>query len=253
MIVDNYIHAYEKLSKWSGLFSFVQTERIQRCESPISFGLINSVLTYKRSETKDPVEEVKEIEDAYAKQGMKLHWLTYSHEPDELVEKALLVNEFQPIEEMTGFGLALEKWSSDLHIQGFEVGAVQTETEIETYRKIALAGFGIPDNLADIFCKIFVDGPFQDKSIQHYVAYMEGEPVTTVTTFKEDGVVGIYNVATPEAHRRRGYARTALAEVLREVQKQGAQQAVIIATPMAASVYPSVGFKEELTIQLFSK
>ncbi|RED56616.1 GNAT family N-acetyltransferase [Cohnella lupini] len=254
LIVENYFRAYERMSMWSGMFSFVQTERIQRCESDISFGLVNSVLTYKRSETKDPIDEIKEIEASYTEKGQKLYWLTYSHEPDEIVEEALLANQFQSIEEMTGFGLSLENWSSELHISGFEVRAVRTEAELETYRKIVLSGFGIPHDSAEIFSKIFVDGPYRDKvSIQHYVAYMEGEPVTTVTTFKEEGVVGIYNVATPEAYRKKGYARTALAHVLRDIQTQGAKQAVIIATPMAKSVYPAVGFQEELKIDIYAK
>ncbi|MDR6549759.1 GNAT family N-acetyltransferase [Paenibacillus qinlingensis] len=254
-IVDNYVHAYEKLSKLSGMFSFVENDRIQRCESNISFGLINSVLSYKRSESKDPVDEVKEIEDSYTEKGQRLFWLFYSHEADELVEKALLANKFQANEEneMTGFALSLENWSSDQHICGFELQAVRTEVELETYRKVVLAGFGIPENVQDIFCRIFVDAPSHDKAFQHYVGYMEGEPVTAITVFKDGGGVGIYNVATPEAYRRKGYARTAIAQVLREIQNQGVKQAVIIATPMAKSVYPAVGFKKELTIQIFSK
>ncbi|SDX89695.1 GNAT family N-acetyltransferase [Paenibacillus sp. CF384] len=253
LIVDNYVKAYEQLSKCSGMFTFVQEDRIQRCESNIPLGPINSVLTYQRSETKDPIDEVKELEDAYAAEGRKLIWLTYSHQPDELVEQALQVNEFQSIEEMTGFGLLLEDWTSDLFIHGLDVRPVQSEAELESYRALALAGFEIPDNMADIFSKIFVDGPTQDKAFHHYVAYMEGEPVTTLTTFEADGVVGIYNVATPAGHRRRGYARTAIAHVLRELQHRGVKEAAIIATPMAMSVYPSVGFKEEFKIRVYSK
>ena len=255
LIVDNYVRAYEQLGKWSGMFSFIRNERIQRCESNsnISFGLINSVLTYNRSETQDLNAEIKNIVELYAEKGQELFWLTYSHEADDIIEMALRANQFRPIEVMTGFGLSLESWSSNQYMDGFEIQPVRSEADLETYRKIVLAGFEIPKNLEDIFSKIFVDAPNQDKSFQHYIGYLNDEPVTGITSFIEGSNVGIYNVATPAVHRRKGYARTALAHVLHDVKKQGVQQAIIIATPMAASVYPAVGFKEELTINIFSK
>lgn len=81
---------------------------------------------------------------------------------------------------------------------------------------------------------------------------MDGEPVSTLTTFIEGEVAGLYSITTLEAYRARGLARTMLAHVLGVLQQNGAKAAVIHATPMGRNVYKSVGFKEELTITVYS-
>lgn len=254
LIRENIIRAYEKLSIVSQVYTFVQTERTQRFESDIAYGLFNSVFTYTRSEEEDPVEEMKSIASLYHERGQKLAWLTYSHEQDDVMNQALVANNFNQVGSISGMALSLEKWTSELpDIPGLEVRAIRAPQEIEQYRKVILEGFNVPEQMADIFCKVFVDGPNQDTTtFQHYLTYMNGEPVTTITTFTEGEVTGIYNIATLESYRSRGFARTALAHIVHDVQEKGSKLAVIHATSMGQSVYPKVGFKEEMTINIFA-
>ncbi|MGQ7889793.1 GNAT family N-acetyltransferase [Paenibacillus sp. WC2504] len=254
LILENMIRAYEKLSQLSQVFTFVETDRTQRFESDIPYGLFNSVFTYKRSEEINSADEMESIKSLYHNRGRKLAWVTTSHEQDEVINQALEANNFNQIGVISGMGLALEGWRSDLpELPGLEVRAIREPQEIEEFRKVMLAGYNVPEPMADIFCKVFVDGPNQDTTtVQHYLAYMDGVPVTTLTTFTEGDVAGFYSIATIEAYRSRGIARTLLAHVLRIVQQKCVKLAVIHATPMGRSVYPKVGFKEELTLNIFS-
>ncbi|NQX61129.1 GNAT family N-acetyltransferase [Paenibacillus qinlingensis] len=254
LILENMIRAYEKLSQLSQVFTFVETDRTQRFESEIPYGLFNSVFTYKRSEEINPADEMESIKSLYHNRGQKLAWVTTSHQQDEVINQALATNHFNQVGVISGMGLSLKGWRSDLpEMPGLEVRAIREPQEIEEFRKVMLAGYNVPEPMADIFCKVFVDGPNQDPTtVQHYLAYVDGVPVTTLTTFIEGDVAGFYSIATLEAYRSRGLARTMLAHVLHIVQQKGVKLAVIHATPMGRSVYPKVGFKEELTINIFS-
>lgn len=252
IIVKNLIRAYTRLAELSHLFTFIETDRTQRFESDIPFGLFNSVVAYTRAEEVAPSEEIESIKALYHSRGQKMQWLTYSHQRDEVIDQALELNDLKPAGVIAGLGLSLEGWQSDLpDMLGFEVRVVREPHELEAFRATILAGYNIPETMAEIFCKVFVDGPAQDATIQHYLAYLDGVPVTTLTTFIEGDIAGIYSIATLEAYRSRGLARTMLAHVLGVVQQKRAKFAVIHATPMGRSVYPSVGFKEELEFTIY--
>ena len=252
-IRDNMILAYDRLGALSGMSTFVQTDRVQRFESDIPFGLFNSVFTYKQSADADPAEEMRALAAMYRERGRKLAWVTYSHEPDDVIDRALAANDFKQADSIVGMALSLADWTSaEAGIPGLEVRAIREPREIAQYREVILAGFGIPEPMAELFSEVFVDGPNRDAAVaEHYLAYMDGVPVTTITTFAQGDTAGIYNIATPEAYRRRGFARATLDHVVREVQAKGIQWAVIHATSMGASVYPKVGFKEEMTFNIY--
>ncbi|SFE09605.1 Acetyltransferase (GNAT) domain-containing protein [Paenibacillus catalpae] len=254
LIVNNLIRAYERLGELSQLLTFIKTDRTQRFESDVPFELFNSVVNYEHSEGIDLIEEIKAIKSMYHNRGQKLRWLTYSHKPDEVVNQALAANDLKQSDVLFGLGLDLDGWRLDLpEIPGLEVRPVREPQELEDYRKTILAGFSIPEPMADIFCKVFVDGPSQNSSmIQHYIAYLDGVPVTTLSTFIDGDVAGIYSIATVEAYRSRGMAQAVLTHALDVVQQKGAKLAVIHATPMGRKVYQRVGFKEELTITIHS-
>lgn len=254
LIVTNMIRAYERLSQISQVFTFVETKSTQRFESEISYGLFNSVLSYKRSEEIDPVEDIKSIKSLYHNRGQKLAWLTASHEQDDVINQALAANQFNQVGMISGMGLILEGWRSDLpEMPGLDVRAVREPHDIDEFRKVILEGYNVPEQMADVFSKVFVDGPNQDTTtIQHYLAYLNGVSLTTLTTFTEEEVTGFYSIATVEAYRSRGVARTVLAHVLGIEQQKGSKLAVIHATPMGRSVYPKVGFKEELNLNIFA-
>lgn len=212
LIFDSMIRAYERLSRLSGAFTFVEDERVQRFESDIPFGLFNSVFTFKSSEGIDPVTEIKSLASMYHERGQKLTWLTSSHKQDEAIDQALANNQFNQVDVISGQALSLEGWFyENAVIPGLEVRAIRDAEEIAQYRKVILEGFRIPEPMVEMSSKVFVDGPNNDTTtIQHYLAYLNGEPVTTLTTLIEGDVAGFYNITTRDCFRSKGLASSPL-------------------------------------------
>ena len=72
-------------------------------------------------------------------------------------------------------------------------------------------------------------------------------PVATAVTWNHAGVLGVYNVATLAAHRRKGLARAVVAAALAAPACKGGPApcdvAVLQSSPDALSLYESLGFR----------
>ena len=76
-----------------------------------------------------------------------------------------------------------------------------------------------------------------------YVGRVFGEPCTTGLGAVTDRHVGVFNIATPPAHRAHGYGRAVTARVLADGARAGAHTAYLQASPMGLGVYERMGFR----------
>jgi N-acetylglutamate synthase len=63
--------------------------------------------------------------------------------------------------------------------------------------------------------------------------------------------VGVFNVATAEAFRRRGFGAAATRAVLREGLERGASVAILQSSPAGHGVYEALGFREVVRYRVF--
>jgi GNAT superfamily N-acetyltransferase len=76
-----------------------------------------------------------------------------------------------------------------------------------------------------------------------YVGRTEGTPCTTGFGAVTEGHVGVFNVATPPAHRHRGFGRAITARAVDDGVRGGAHTAYLQASPMGLGVYERMGFR----------
>jgi hypothetical protein len=252
-IKDNFAAAYEKLSESCPLVTFHRSQRSSWMETEISVPMFNRVFTYTKPDNGDLKSDVQAIAGIYKQRGHRCNWLVYSDEADLELEEALMANGFIQSGSMSGMALALENWTiQQQHIEGLEIRKVQTSEELELFKKTMVAGYKFQGVIADAVEHFFADTPLEDSSVQRYVAFMNGIPVTTVVTVTTGFVTGCYAVATMEEYRARGLAGATVARALLDRQAEGVQIATLQASDMGKGVYLNLGFKEELTIQVYT-
>jgi len=76
-----------------------------------------------------------------------------------------------------------------------------------------------------------------------YGAVEAGEIVATAMTFKTGTDIGIYMVATTEAHRRKGLARKITLQILKDAKTNDGKNAYLQASQMGTHLYKSLGFE----------
>lgn len=82
----------------------------------------------------------------------------------------------------------------------------------------------------------------QDKHIKAYVLYEDEEPVSTGSYYAYDKF-SIENIGTIKAARGHGYANLILSVLLQEAKKLGYQEACLVSSEAALSVYKKIGFE----------
>jgi GNAT superfamily N-acetyltransferase len=121
-----------------------------------------------------------------------------------------------------------------------EVRLVEDVAGLVDHRRTAAAGFGMPDAVADLAMH---DGLLERADCAIYVGYSDGTPVTTGIGIRTGRTIGVYNVATIEAARRRGLGSLMTARIASDGRASGCDVAILQASEMGLSVYERLGYR----------
>lgn len=131
----------------------------------------------------------------------------------------------------------------DLSPNRFDIRRVKSASHLLTFARLSSANWTPPDEDVVRFYErgervlLAPESPFW-----FYVGYADGEAVATAELTVGGGVVGLFNISTLSAHRRRGYGSAMTVRPLVDAAAAGYQTAVLQAAPDGVGVYRRVGF-----------
>jgi GNAT superfamily N-acetyltransferase len=76
-----------------------------------------------------------------------------------------------------------------------------------------------------------------------YTGYTDGEPVSVGIGFRTGNTIGVYNVATVPAARRRGYGEHITRRITDDAVRAGCDVATLQASDMGKSIYQRLGYR----------
>jgi len=123
--------------------------------------------------------------------------------------------------------------------QGDLVIEVLDPEQAVVHAELAAAGFQAP---VDAFLELMTAAVIGRPGVRTYVGKVAGEPVVTGVGVCLENHVGIFNVATLPAHRRRGYGAAITGRAVRDGLDRGARWAWLQSSPDGYSVYEKLGF-----------
>jgi GNAT superfamily N-acetyltransferase len=121
-----------------------------------------------------------------------------------------------------------------------EIRLVADLAGLVDHRGTAAAGFGMPDAVADMAMH---DGLLERADCAIYVGYSAGMPVTTGLAIRTGRTIGVYNIATIEAARRRGLGSLMTARITADGRANGCDVAILQASEMGLSIYERLGYR----------
>ncbi|GII56833.1 hypothetical protein Pth03_52220 [Planotetraspora thailandica] len=110
----------------------------------------------------------------------------------------------------------------------------------EAYGVALAAGFEAP---IEIMSRLAQPEILDMPGAAGYLVEVDGEPVATGFGLRVGDYLGIYNIATPPAHRRRGYGRAATEAVMRDGFADGVRVAFLQASTDGLPLYELLGFR----------
>ncbi|HLG76388.1 MAG TPA: GNAT family N-acetyltransferase, partial [Ktedonobacteraceae bacterium] len=84
----------------------------------------------------------------------------------------------------------------------------------------------------------------EEQSVQHYVGYLQDQPVTSSTLLLAGGIAGVYDVSTAPHARGQGLGRAISLAPLLEARRRGYRYAVLQSSPAGHPVYAQLGFTD---------
>jgi len=106
--------------------------------------------------------------------------------------------------------------------------------------RLQAAGFEAPEAM---FAPLTTARMLAAPGVRLYAGDVAGEPVTTAMSFTVGDAVGIFNVATLRAHRRRGYGAAITARAVAEGLDAGGTWAWLESSKEGLRVYERLGFE----------
>lgn len=123
---------------------------------------------------------------------------------------------------------------------GVDVREMVTFADVDAVLRLLERGFGMPPALTREAMPMLM---FFLLGAHTWIAAVDGVEVSTALGVAADRVVGIYNVGTPEEHRRKGYGAIVTAEAVRRAWAAGCDLAYLQSSPMGTRVYERIGFE----------
>ncbi len=128
---------------------------------------------------------------------------------------------------------------------GLQIRRVHTAAQLQDFAQITAANWTPPD--ADVLRFYELAAPAllaNDAAIWLYVGYLEEVPVAAAELTVGGGVVGLYNIATLAAYRRRGFGTALTLQPLLHARAYGYRTAILQAQGAdGVRVYARVGFE----------
>jgi GNAT superfamily N-acetyltransferase len=175
----------------------------------------------------------QELAAAYAKHGCA--WTVWVPEQDTATARML---------EQAGHSLDAEPRAMGIELDGFPEPALDdiewtADGDHETMCLLNDHAYGYPEGTWRGGM-----GPDRADGLRIYMAYLDGEPVATVSSRDHQGDCSIWNVATEEAARGRGLSTALMRRALWDAAHRGCPTSTLQATKLGAPIYQRVGYRD---------
>ena len=121
-----------------------------------------------------------------------------------------------------------------------EIRRVVDMDSLVQYAEVLAAGFGMPPKLGRAFA---APGLLALPGVSFYTGFVDREPVATSALFMSNRVAGVYNVATLDAYRRRGFGQAMTWHAVEDGMEADCLIASLQASDMGRPVYERMGFR----------
>jgi len=165
-------------------------------------------------------------------------WLHPENKADGLRD-VLKQKKFTPLITCPLMRLEIEKAASP------EINFDIRHVSIDTFLPIFSSNF----QMNDLSLRSVLDKP----GIEHFLLYVEGQPVTTGTLVVQDDKGGIFNVSTHSDHQKKGYATALMQYFIKRGQIIGLKELILLSSPIAEKLYQKLNFTTVFPIDILAR
>ena len=172
-------------------------------------------------------------------------WLNPGDQPLDLAERLLAAGLRRAETEVAMVADLDTLRAGELSPEGLQIRRVETAAQLRDFAELMAGNWNPPDpnvlRFYELAASTLLAG---DAPLWLYVGYSGGVPVATAELTVGGGVVGLYNISTRAAYRRRGFGTAVTVRPLLDARAQGYRTAILQAQGSdGIRVYQRLGFE----------
>jgi GNAT superfamily N-acetyltransferase len=129
------------------------------------------------------------------------------------------------------------------------VAPIQDEDELITFRTILSLSFHIFPSDVEL---IMAEPALRATNIRHYLAWLGGDPVGTISLVLGESLAGIWNVGTLSSHRGQGIATSMMRYALAEARALGYTSSALLSSNEGMSLYARLGYAAVSAVKVYT-
>lgn len=198
-----------------------------------------------RLSTADARQRAREVNDIFQATARPYSWwLTPGFTPSEL--PAILM-QLGVVEAESEIAMAADLTilpQAPASVSFLEIARVRTRSELAAFAQVTASNWEPPDPHVLRYYEATAGALLRSDAPQRlYLGRVNRDAVATAEATVGGGVVGLYNISTRPAYRRRGIALAMVRAALAEAVAAGCSTAVLQASTAGAGVYGQLGFR----------
>jgi GNAT superfamily N-acetyltransferase len=123
---------------------------------------------------------------------------------------------------------------------GLHIVCARDATTLQHHADVCARGFAVP---VEVMGRLVPPSLLGQHDAEAFVGYVDGTPVAASALFLNNGVAGIYNVATVDGQRRRGLGAAMTWHAVRRGRELGCRFSGLQSSVMGQPVYERMGFR----------
>lgn len=130
-------------------------------------------------------------------------------------------------------------------VEGLEIKQITTASDLLQFGEVIEALFGDSSEGRQVFAyfqRLSEHSPSTFPAMRHYLGILHGTAVAVGTLFVGSETVGIYDIVTSDAYRRRGIGSAMFQHLLRDASTWNRYYCVLQASPDGLGIYARAGF-----------
>lgn len=223
-------------------------------ETPIPVPPYNTVVRFHGGHDAD--RTIDAIFGRFAARGVPFLWVVHpSATPADLTGR-LRARGFEDVESLAGMAADLRQIPGLPSVPaGVEIHSVTPQHDVAPFTELVAERWEVPSAAHASLLGIghSFDFGVAGSPNRAWVAVQGGTALAKAVTHDSGGVVGLYGMATTPRARGMGLGRLLALTALADARSRGMALAVLHSTPMAVSLYRSIGFRDVAPLHVYAR
>lgn len=210
----------------------------------VPFPLMNGIIS-EANEIEDIKEKCKTFKEKFKGAHYPITWFWIHDTLPIEIEKVFNAHDLKSMGRYTSIALEnknRQKYSLSLNKE-VSINIVKTEEQFQDFLEITKVVYGMPNEALPFMAHLY-SAYKNSNNIKLYLASINNCPAATLLSYEHENIIGLYDCATLETHRKKGLLTSLILNVIKESPHVDYFVAQLMAEKNAKGVCDQLGFKE---------